>query len=417
MLFWHFFTHLIFSRRAGALIRRIAILSSVAIFVSVTAFLLIMFVMSGMNESIEKRILALEPHLSLTVSGENAQRPELNPIVQKILQDPEVKSSVFETQDVILRTMDGQFHGAIMRGLDEKGLKLFLRELENLQHATRSGLSFSNEGSVAAADLPGEGELLLGIDLARSLGVFEGDSLLVLSPESLLLPPGEVPRTERLRIRKIIATNLADIDSQFAFYRRGAAMASLKGSGARRSGVDLWLADGSRADRFKASLPERSDLVVETWTERNSALFFALRMEKTMIGSFLGLAGLIATSSILTVMALLLSQKRRDLALLRVVGLSGRDSIRLFTQIGLCLAAVGALGGLLVGTGLGLWIEKYPLNILPDIYYDSQIPSRVDGFYVILVFGVVTCLSFLGAWIPARAASRIEAAEALRSKN
>lgn len=413
VLFWHFFRHLILSRRAGSLVRRIAALSSAAIALSVFAFLVVLFVMNGMNASIRDRLIALEPHVVIHVEGANqaaqvVKRPEL----KALIDDPRLKTSPFETQEVILRTFDGQFRGAVARGLEENGVRDFLRELKRLQKTPAF-----EEDPGGPNEIPGDNEVLIGIDLARALNLFEGDPVIVLAPESLLLPVGETPRTERLRVRKIVATNLADLDAQLFVYTRGKALRGLIGSPARRAGLEVRLENGVDADAWKAAWGPHPGLKVETWSERNSALFFALKMERAMIGLFLGLAGIIAGSSILTVMALLLSQKRRDIALLRVTGLSKRDTVSLFTRVGLVLAGTAVFVGALLGIATGLYIEAYPLNVLPDIYYDSEIPAKFDLALTIGVLIVASLLSFFGAWIPARSVAGLEPSRVLRQKN
>lgn len=415
MLFWHFFRHLIFSPRAGALIRRIALLSTVAIFLSSLAFLLVLFVMSGMNESIQTRILSLEPHAVLTILDEKktpASELEKLPAIEALKSQPGAAWTSFESQDVIIRTLDGQFRGVPARGLDRQGLARFeddLRRLEEKNASTR--ISPSPRWQL------GPDEVILGIDLARSLALFEGDLLLILPPEALLMAAGEAPKAHRVRIRRIVATQLADLDSGLFLYDREQSMMQFRGSASRREGWEFRWADGTRADRLKAQTGEIPGVRFETWSERNSALFFALRMEKLMIGMFLALAGLIAASSILTVMALLLSQKRRDLALLRVLGLPRLELIRLFTKVGLVLAAVGILSGLTVGTALGLWIEAHPFDVLPDIYYDSQVPARVELRWILMVLFGAGAVAALGSWIPSRVASSLEPTEVLRQKN
>lgn len=384
-------------------------LSATAIMLSVFSFLIVLYVMNGMNVSIKDRLIALEPHAVLQIpEAKQASQVLARPEVQELLKDPALRVAPFESQDVILRTASGQFRGAVARGLDEDGLRDFLQEVRRLRPAA---------ADVPLEEVPAEGEVLIGIDLARALDLFEGDHVLVMAPESLLLPAGEAPRTEKLRVKQIIATNLADLDAQLFLYQRGTSLRALATSPARQAGVEVRFPDGGQADAWKKSFGEHAGLRVETWSERNSALFFALKMEKLMIAIFLGLAGLIAGSSILTVMALLLSQKRRDIALLRVIGLSAQDSIFLFTRIGLTLAGTAAFIGAAAGISAGLWIEAHPLNVLPEIYYDSQIPARFDGVLTLGTFVVAALLCFFGAWVPSRNAAGIEPSRVLRQKN
>lgn len=414
VLQWYFFRHLILSSRAGALVRRISFLSFGAISLSVFAFLVVLFVMTGMNASIKDRLIALEPHIVISVPGaKTAEQVAKEPRLEELAADGRLRTAFYESQDVILRSLDGQFQGAVARGVDENGLRDFLQEIQRLQIQQVASVEDS-----PVVDPPGEGEVLIGLDLARQLGLFEGDQLLVIAPESLLLPVGEAPRTEKVRIKKIVGTNLADLDAQLFMYVRGKALRTLAASPARRAGLEIRLANGDRADAWKREFGDSRGLQVETWGERNSALFFALKMEKLMIGVFLGLAGLIAGSSILTVMTLLLSQKRRDIALLRVLGLSAQRAVRTFTQMGLGLAGSAVLLGVILGAISGIWIEHHPLRILPgDIYYDAEIPSRFDAGLTVVTLLVSLGLAFLGAWIPSRRVADVEPTTVLRQKN
>jgi lipoprotein-releasing system permease protein len=309
--------------------------------------------------------------------------------------------------------MDGQFHGAIARGVSEESLKFMVEQLHQMEdHKKRDNVQFWN-----LEDLPSKGEVLVGVDLARSLGVFEGDYLTVVPPEGLLLPPGESPKFEKVRVSKIISTNLSDLDSQFVFYQRGKTLNTLASAASRKVGIEVWTPEGKDLNGLKEEVEKFSDVVAETWMDRNSVLFFALRLEKLIIGVFLGLAGLIASTSILSVLALLMSQKKRDIAILKTLGLSDRRTVKIFTQMGMMLAAFGLIPGVLLGTVISFYIEKNPVNILPDIYYDSQIPALVDTNLIwgVLVVGFLVCLG--GAWYPARASIEIQPAQALRIKN
>lgn len=414
MLVWHFFHHFIFSKRAGSLIRRISWLSVSAITLSVTAFFIVLFVMSGMNQSIQSRLMALEPHLYVTVPAiRQTSMLESHPVYQRLKEDPQNRFYLFETQDIILRTQDGQFRGATARGVSPESLSFMIEKLSELDRAKNT-----QSGSAAYTwdkdEMPAAGEVVMGVDLARGLGIFEGDSVTIIPPESLLLPMGEAPNFEKVKVRKIIATNLADLDSQFIFYQRGVTLARLSNSAGVQRGIEVWTPNGNNIEGLQKNLEKFDGVQVENWMQRNSALFYALKLEKISIGIFLCLAGLIAGSSILTVLTLLISQKKRDIAILRTIGLSGARTVKIFTQLGACLAGVGIFAGTIIGVGLSLYIEKYPINVLPDIYYDSQIPAHVDWKLVIIVLLVSAIVAFFGCWIPARGALEIQPSQALR---
>ncbi|MFM6930598.1 MAG: FtsX-like permease family protein [Bdellovibrio sp.] len=421
MLVGHLFRHFIFSKRAGALIRRIAMLSMVGITISVTAFLIVLFVMNGMNASIKKRIISLEPHLYITVPEiKSSKTLETHPVYSRLKEDSANQAYVYETQDVILKSQDGQFRGAFARGVTKESLEHFISQLAQLdKEKIASSKMTSPEPSFLwdPQDIPDEGEVVLGVDLAQSLGVFEGDFITIVSPTGLLLPPGETPKFERVRIKRIVTTSLSDIDAQYLFYQRGKSLRSLDNDGLKKIGIEVWLADENRVDTVKSDLQKFSDVQVETWMDRNAALFYALKLEKLTIGIFLGLAGMVAASSILTVLALLLSQKRRDIAILRTIGYSSKQTVRTFTLMGFFLAGVGVLSGVILGTGVSLYVQYNPLNFWSsEIYYDSSIPALVDWGLVFTVLVVSGLIAWFGSYIPARTSAEIQPSEALRVK-
>ncbi|MFZ4402666.1 MAG: hypothetical protein ACOYOK_01075 [Pseudobdellovibrionaceae bacterium] len=126
MLTLHFIKNLIFSTRSSSLVRRISMLSLINITLSVTAFLLVLFVMTGMNTSIRERIWALEPHLNIKVqAAPSTDFLRTHPVFQKLQQYEKSQVYEFESQDILIRSMDGQFRGAVARGMSPKVCSFF----------------------------------------------------------------------------------------------------------------------------------------------------------------------------------------------------------------------------------------------------------------------------------------------------
>ena len=409
-MFFEFFQKYLFSPRAGALVKKISWLTVIGITVSVSSLVIVISVMTALNHNIEDRTLAVEPHLTIEIPGVNtAALLELHPLTTKLKQNENLKVQIFENQDVILRTMDGHFRGAVARGLSQDSLNRMIFQMQKLDVKKRT--------EPLMPEILAPEEILIGVDLAVSLGVFEGDSLMVIPPESLLLPPSEAPRYEKVRVKKIISTSLADVDSQNIFYVRDHTMKMLKNAESRKTGIEIWTPNPNEAESYKSEMKAFPEVRVQTWKERNSALFLALRLEKIVITLFLSLAALIASFSMVSVLVLLISQKRKEIGLLQAIGLSTAKVRQMFMQIGLCLGALGLGAGLLIGSIVSYWIEIHPLNLLPDIYVDSQIPAYLDGSFVLIVLLVGSCIGILGSYYSSRGAALIFPSEALKAKN
>lgn len=410
-MFFDFFQRYLFSARAGALVKRISWLTVIGLTVSVSTLVLVISVMTALNHSIQRRTLAVEPHLTIEIPGvKSGKILELHPLASKLKSEEGVQTQVFESQDVILRTNEGHFRGAVARGLSQESLQRMMQEMHKLDQGVRRGtLPFMPETL-------GAGEVYLGSDLAISLGVFEGDTLMVVPPESLLLPPGEAPKYEKVTIKKIVSTSLSDVDSQTMFYIRDISLKRLQSSDSRFLGIEVWLSDPYQANLYKENLSGFPEAKVQTWQERNSSLFLALRLEKTAITLFLAIAALIASFSMISVVILLISQKRQEIAILRTIGFSQKSIRELFLKIGLALSVLGLTAGVFLGSIASYYIEKNPLNVLPDVYYDSQIPAYLDLNFVIIVFLIGFIIAFAGAYLSSSQTGLESPALALKSR-
>lgn len=423
-MIWDFFWRFLFSKRAGSIVRKISWLSFAALTVSVAALVVVMSVMKALNTNIRKRVLAVEPHLVIEMTDNAQWKPTVAQIQERQVLNPQWRIYPFEIQDVILRSVEGRFRGAVARGLTPESLEFILGEIKKAQR-----LEKRDHIEVAEVDAGGSvlgergeleaGEILVGLDLAHSLGIFEGDSLTVVAPEGLLLPAGETPKFERVAVRNILSTNLQDFDGEGLLYLQNKTLPSFQGSASLRRGFEIWTADSSDAVAIKEDLIRRLaglPVKVQTWQDRNAALFLSLKLEKLVIGLFLTIASLVAGFSLLTVMGLLISQKKREIGLLQAVGLSRREVFFLFQGLGVRLTGVGLFFGCFIGLCLAYYMQFYPLRVLPDIYYDSTVPAEVDLPFVAVIVVVGYLLSYFGGVLVTRPLAKFQPTELLRMK-
>lgn len=412
MFSWLFFERYLFSERAGSLVKRIAWLSISSMTVAIMSFILVLSIMAGLHKNINLRILALEPHLSMEFDKDKTEESILShPSIKKINSLSKIsETQLFDRQDVILRTVDGIFHGAVARGVTEKTLNSMVKRLEELPQ--QSG----NFHSIAL-EIPEEDEVVIGSSLAKQMNLYEGDYATILPPEALLMAPGENPQFSKVMVKQIISTNVHDLDSQMVLYQRGKALLNFSRTGSRTIGVEVWLKDPYDASSIKESLGSFKEVKVETWRERNSAIFQALKLEKLMLGSFLGLSALITTFSIWSVLSLLIAQKKKEMGLLMAIGFSRKQLRDLFQKLGLYLAGIGLGVGVVLGVLISLYIEKYPLKILPDIYYDSEVPAKVEFNFISFVLIITILFIFLAIRLTMKRILSLKPSEALRASN
>jgi lipoprotein-releasing system permease protein len=382
--------------------------------IGVMSLVVVISVMNGFNDQIRRRLLAVEPHLVASMPNtQSADEVKASKLYQELKSRPGLQTDLFENQDVIVRTVDGNFGGAIARGVEPDTLAYILRETRTAVSSSRPQTAIDSapiEDESANLD---QGQVLIGIDLARQLGIFEGDTITLIAPEALLLPPGEAPPFERATVKSLLTTNLADIDEKVIFYGRGKSLVSFRNSPSRSSGFEVRLPKPEEFETLKQEIQSKG-WTVQSWVDRNSSLFFALKMEKFAMGGFLGLAGLIASFSIVTVLVLLLTQKRKDIGLLMGLGLSPLKTQALFIRVGLILSSIGIGTGLILGVVISLIVNAYPIPLLPEVYYDATIPATVEPVFILAILVVASIIAYLSAWIPARQTTAHTPAEALR---
>lgn len=420
-----FFLRYLFSKRAGALIRTISWICVFGIGLGVMSLIVVLSVMNGFNGTIRDRLLAVDPHLVVgSIVSDNGDSTEIRSSLVELQSEfgqiRSVDADLVESQDVILKTLEGTFGGAIAKGMEVGDLQSLLVNVQKVgqRHKGHYGdieVKDSEEGVGGAKELArlGPKEVILGSDLARSLRILEGDQIMVIPPESLLKPKGEAQVYETVTVKALLNSRVADIDSKFMFYHLGQTLGQFKKSASREINLELRFKDPGDHVLYEGDLYKRG-FRTSNWIERNEALFFALKMEKLAMTIFLALSALITCFSIITVLVLLLTQKRRDLGILMAMGLSQTRTRWIFTRVGMILSLTGMLGGLGLGLGLCWVLDKYPIDLLPDIYYDSSIPVLVTRGLVYFVIFISAIVAFVSSYFPARANTVRWPASALR---
>lgn len=385
MLAWIFLKNYLLARRSGALVRIIAWHCLVGIGLGVAALVVVLSVMNGFNLVIRNRMLNIEPHL-VWQKERGKKLPEINKAREII--DGLSKSGIesiddYELQDVIIRSPEGLFAGVMAKGMNHAAIQELLR---------RSKLQLDVEAM-------GKDQVILGSDLARSVSVFEGDSVMLIPPESLLLPQGEMPKVQTFKVFALLNTQMSEMDSKIAYYAKDGLGKYLR-SLSLESGYEVRLKNAYEADQVKRMAAEQG-IELQTWGDRDTSLFFALKMESWAMTIFLCLAVIITSFSIVIVMILLLNQKRQDIGMLMALGFSRRATKRVFFKVGMMLSGFGIGSGVLIGVGISLYLEIFPMQLLPeDVYTDSTLPSHLTFGILVFVLGVSVLIAILGAGLP-----------------
>ncbi|MCA1582879.1 MAG: FtsX-like permease family protein [Acidobacteria bacterium] len=377
--------------RRSAHVALISTISIVGLGVGVAALVLSLSLLSGFQDRIRTQMSDRSPHL--VVSPERGDR----------LRDADLVSRVLASVPGVVSTQPS---------IEGRGW------LSDSASRTTLPVRFKN---AAAGSLTGaEGgdpypPARLAAAVAGRTGSERGSILRLLSSRTRLSPIGPVPIAVAVRVRDIRRGSLVEKPADVELPEATARLLSGIASGARA--WEARLNDASAADRVAASVRAAlpAGYRVQTWRDLNAPLAFALRLEKVVIFATVALVIVVAALNIVSNIALLVVEKKRDLGVLTSLGAAPSSLARIYLTLGAAIGAAGTLGGVLVGVGASVILDRFRLVPLPgDVYLLSHVPFAVHPLEVVTVAVFAFATAILAALLPARAAARLAPGEAVR---
>ncbi len=371
-------------------------LSLSAMAVGVFGLILVLSVMAGFNDNIKDRLLSYEPHIVVYSKENNLGK------IKKLLKASNFNFDhvyKFESQDVIIRSSHGSFQGAEARGFSPERLKKVIKE--NFVRLDGKEDLESNE-------------IIFNFDLAKSLRALEGDFVDLIAPSTLLQPLGSEMKINSFQLAGVFFTQLTSTKNSNTVIYSLDSIVTPDSKGLKK-GYEIVLADPLQSTSAKSLFLKNGFKDVETWQDRNSSLLFALKLERMALGFFLVMSVLITSFSMMTVLLLLLHQKRQEIGILMAMGLSKNRVRLIFGSIGILLSSLGILLGFIPGFLIAKYIQHNPLKIMPDVYQDPYLPSRVDLPLILIVLVICIIICFLSLIIPLINISKLSPSAALKS--
>ena len=272
--------------------------------------------------------------------------------------------------------------------------------------------------------IPGEYGIILGGELANYLGVLTGDKITVISPQINSTPAGIVPRMRRFTVVGIFQVGMYEYDRNMALIHLTDAAKLFRMDDAV-SGLRIKLDDLFNAPKITHDLATAlyDDYQVSDWTQAHSNFFRAIQTEKRVMFIILLLIVAVAAFNIVSTLVMVVTDKRGDIAILKTQGLTSGSVMGVFMVLGAIIGVVGTVLGTVGGVLLALNIETIVPAIeklfkvqfmAADVYYISQLPSKLVWSDVYAIAGMAFFLSLIATLYPAWQASKVNPAEVLR---
>jgi lipoprotein-releasing system permease protein len=388
-----------------------SVISMLGMGLGVAALIVVLSVMNGFQKELRERILGVASHAQIS-SIDAGGFAEWQSIARQAAQHPEVVAAApfISAQGLLSRSQT--VRGTLVRGvLPEEEDKV----AEIGRHMKRGRFEALQAGKFG---------IVLGSDLAGSLGARLGDKVVVIAPQGQVTPAGILPRIKQFEVVGIFEIGMYEYDAGLALIHLTDAETLYRMNG-QVSGIRLKLKDLYAAPRVARELSQRlsADLYVADWTRSHANFFRAVEIEKRVMFIILMLIVAVAAFNIIATLVMAVTEKQADIAILRTLGAAPREIMRIFVVQGALIGVIGTLVGVVLGVSLALNIDvvvpflerAFSIQFLAkDVYYISELPSDLHWIDVTTISLVSMVLSLVATLYPSYRASRLNPAQALR---
>ncbi len=402
--------------RAGRATRRngfisfISGVSMLGIALGVAALIIVLSVMNGFQKEVRDRMLGVLSHIEVFEANGQA-----------IADLPQVLSTIEARPEVLGAAPFVGAQALIARGEDMKGA--LVRGIDPTLEPKVTDLAAELADTVLPRLASGGYGIVLGGELARSLGVVVGDTVTLIAPSGQVTPAGVVPRVRSMTVVGTFDSGHYEYDSALAMLHQDDAARIFRVEGPTGVRVKIRDLHAAREVAVKMAADLPPGLVVRDWTRQNRTWFAAVQLEKRMMFIILTLIVAVAAFNLVSTLVMTVTDKRADIAILRTLGASPRSIMGVFMVQGAMVGIIGTGAGLLLGLGVAFNIDTLVpalerllgASFLPqDIYLISRMPSDPQRGDIVPVAVISLVLAFLATLYPSWRASRVNPAEALR---
>jgi lipoprotein-releasing system permease protein len=433
----------------------ISVLSISGVAVSSCALVSVTSIMGGFGADLKKKILGNNAHITIDVQDQGGFG-DWDPVLQRVRLVKGVAAATPVVAGEAMVSSHTNTAGALVRGVDPESIGNVIDLLQNIEvgkfdyvvhsdllnrlppdeiiglgpggEAFRKGPDlggsfFRGTGTPVDPDVnkalrapdvfPG---VVVGRELAKTLHVYVGDEVTLISPMGDLGPMGVMPRVRKFRIAAIFYSGMYEYDASHAYMLMDVAQ-DLFSMGVNVSSIDVRAENGEKASELRSDVEaavQRENLRVRDWRELNKNLFSALQLERIATFIILSLAIAVASFCIICTLLLMVTEKGREIAVLKSLGASSGSIMSVFMLEGVIIGAIGTVFGVATGVSLCLGLSWYGLRLDPEVYYIDRLPIRIDwGDYAIVALSALAICTIATIY-PAHAGSRLRPVEALR---
>ena len=404
------------AKRRQAVIGVITVISVIGVTAGVASLVIALSINAGFQKDLQDQLLGSQSHINL-VRVQNDGIEDWRALMTRLAKKPHVTGVAPAMYGQVMASRAARASGALVKGVIpeyENRVSELLKSIKLGSAAALEPCAETDEACKSGKSIP---PIVLGKDLAETIGATVGSTIMIISPQGELSPIGMMPKYQQFKVTGIFRSGFYNYDSAWAFVRLSDAQRLFSLPDTVISVIEFKIDDLYKAEDVGNTLEKAAGpgFVAKNWMDENRALFRALRLERVVTFLTIGLIVFVAALNILISLIMMVMEKTKDVAVLISMGAKRRQIRGIFMFQGVLIGVIGTVAGLILGYGVAIAGAKYHFVALSaEVYsidYLPFAPRLIDG---VLIAAVALLISFVATLYPSWSAARVLPAEALR---
>ena len=393
------------TRKKDGFLNIISIFSFIGISLGVAVLIIVMSVMNGFRTELINKIVGFNSHVTVKSYDKPIDIKKLNNTDLKLISNELILSN---TGEAIVINKD-YTKGIVLRGYSKKDFsKLEIIKQENFTGNSNNLIDYN---------------ISIGKELSYSLNLQVGDKIIIMSPSGVGTIIGNLPKQQTFIVSSIFDSGLADFDQNIAFININ-SLENFFDLNKKDRNLEIYLRDPQNIEKMKIKVQSIfNNEIVYTWSDMNSSLFLALKVERNVMFIILSLIIIVAAFNIISGLTILVKNKTREIAILKSIGVLNKSIAKIFFLIGIIIGSSATIFGIFLGVMFSLYVENlraflsniFNISLFPEeIYFLSKMPSEINISSIFIISICSILITILVSIFPAIKASKLDPVKALK---
>ena len=393
------------TRKKDGFLNIISIFSFIGISLGVAVLIIVMSVMNGFRTELINKIVGFNSHVTVKSYDKPIDIKKLNNTDLKLISNELILSN---TGEAVIINKD-YTKGIVLRGYSKKDFsKLEIIKQENFTGNSNNLIDYN---------------ISIGKELSYSLNLQIGDKIIIMSPSGVGTIIGNLPKQQTFIVSSIFDSGLADFDQNIAFININ-SLESFFNLNKKDRNLEIYLRDPQNIEKMKIKIQSIfNNEIIYTWSDMNSSLFSALKVERNVMFIILSLIIIVAAFNIISGLTILVKNKTREIAILKSIGVLNKSIAKIFFLIGIIIGSSATIFGIFLGVIFSLYVENlraflsniFNISLFPEeIYFLSKMPSEINISSIFIISICSILITILVSIFPAIKASKLDPVKALK---